>query len=527
MAKKITPKKKLPDATPTISNPEPTKPPNQIEETLRQGYSFDLAGGFGGYADPAIVYQGDPNYFGFPLWDTGYWGTYQTYRFMLAHYKVRNVRSKVLNAMIDATWELRIIDESVSKKLVNAVKALLPLRRQLIEDAFRAVDFGWQGFEKIWRVVKGQYQIDRLKPLLVDFTKVITDLKGNFIGLSQGGLKLPRIGIKTDRSAVEGTEPINGLDRYKSFIYTYDREGTNHTGRSRLENFRSTAWIGWIKVAQQLLTLGRKVTGFQPIIKVPAGDFMQNGVAVSWRDNAEKAMKKLVDGVGIVLENLSLRRVGQGNESRFSDPDALQKLAQASLVDVDVIDFGNQGPTIEGLLKQLTYYDKGIVEGYLHNPEEVGDSEHSTRSNTQQHHEQGELDPMSVCSSMDSYINDQVVNQILELNAGPEARGLIELYTPAIKTAKVQMARSFIGIMVQSNHVLGEKIADALGDGGMNQLFLDANLKTSKAWKDTKSETLELGKVDNSKGNFQSKPTKGDQPKDGSQSGGVDKSQNG
>ena len=82
---------------------------------------------------------------------------------------------------------------NVPDEWVNFAQQVLgPLRQSLIRDALRALEFGWAGFEKIWRIQNGRRVLARLKPLLWDCTEILVDEHGNPAGL----LNRPLEGIR-------------------------------------------------------------------------------------------------------------------------------------------------------------------------------------------------------------------------------------------------------------------------------------------------------------------------------------------
>lgn len=500
-------------SNPTQAVPLP-KPPAPGEETGSQGTLLgpglgpfipggpsDFGGGaswgYGGVGSSgsgaSYAGGGAANPCGFQGWGSYYYGFFWTYRFMLDHFKIAHVRAKVLNAIVDSEWEAKPFDDAVPKEWVDWVKdTLVPKRRDVMKDQYRGVDMGFAPAEKVWEIENGQYVFQYSKPLLVDWTRIVADGHGRFAGLNQGQLgSLPTIG--TD--LVVSGKAVAGLDTYKSWIYTYDQEAGNLYGRSRLENIRRSCWGQWLDVAQQLLRLGYKVSGVQAIFKVPGGTFKdKDGKDVSYREDVVKhAIPALVNGQGICLTNLSLQRNSQsGNSNKSPDPEMLALLAKTSLVEVDVIDFGNQTPAITGLLARLEHLEDGMVEGYLHSPREVDEAKQGGRADAEEHGDSGTLDPQMIVDDIDESFNKSVVDDALELRFGPEARGKVRVETPPLRDAKKAAARTMLTGMMQSCASVQARLPDMLGDKGMGDLLTEAGFNPQKTWSEAEPEESDM-----------------------------------
>ena len=107
-------------------------------------------------------------------------------------------------------------DDDAPKEALETMQAMFdPLRLQILDDAVRAIDYGWAGFEKIFSMRKGLFCLDYLKPMLHELTSILITDGGEYAGLTNNGEE---------------------LSAGKGFIFTYDGESGNLYGRGRVRN---------------------------------------------------------------------------------------------------------------------------------------------------------------------------------------------------------------------------------------------------------------------------------------------------
>lgn len=456
-------------------------PPEDGEQTGNQGIAFPggmmvgertwqandlgLRGNIG-WGAPGVM--GNPC--AFPYYGSLYLGTYNTYRWMLNHPKIRHARSIVMSPIIDADWEV-IKDESATQEMVDYVKdVILPLRNTFAEDAMRFLDFGWAGFEPVWGKSETYgYPLEWLKPLYPDLTTHLWDLKGNFVGFSQGG---------TENQM---------MVPYKAALITYDRECQNSYGRSRLENIRETAWRGWLDCAQQLSSLGGKIAGVIGMMFGPTGTFKDSdGNRVSYRQNMVDAINTMRNlGFAIFSQPTPANLLGSG-----TDPEKMAKVMDAITKSIRVqwYDAGNHSAAIEGFLKKMQHDEELMFEGYMRSPRTGSESRHGSRADAQTHTETGILDSEYVAGRFDDQFNRNVLDPALMLNFGPKAKGLVKVNTPALQDSSGSNARTIMGLMIQSNPILAFRIAAMMGNDGMRTLIATSGQTVTKAWDDTEGD---------------------------------------
>jgi hypothetical protein len=204
---------------------------------------------------------------GFPYWRMLLWGVEPVYRLMMQQQTIALARYIVTGPVRASAWDYTFFDASgkpIKGDDEPAIRWLkdnvLPLRRKVMRDAIRAVDYGWQPFAVTWEIRDGMYHPD-VRPLLPDSTTVLQDDGGNFAGLENYGEK--------------GGEPVRFND-LESWAPALDGEAGYAYGRSRLENVRTTAWAPWLNTVMRMRELESKLSGITPIVTHPPGGYVDD-----------------------------------------------------------------------------------------------------------------------------------------------------------------------------------------------------------------------------------------------------------
>jgi hypothetical protein len=389
----------IPEDAPAGANAKALAKPPTGEETGRQvNYGERLY-----WTGDAFTPNGGAcnNPCGFPGYGTLYAGSPATYRLIRRHPRVAHARAQVMNPVIANPWgwETR---EATPDAWVDLVRDML--EPQILDIKSHKVrgglDYGHAGSEKVWEVREGRYWLAKAaKPLSVDTTHILVDkTTGDFAGLRYGS----------------GDE---WLDRRKCWLWTYDGEAGELYGHSRLENIRETAWRDWLDCATQLYKLAEKASGIIPVVKTPAGTFKDStGASVTWKSNAETAINALRNARGVWFPTLAVP------ENRTPDNIALAKI---SLIDISVLDLGDQGPAIAAILSRMQHDEELMFAGYLRSPRTGMESQNGSRADSQQHTDTDTTDLELLDAQIARAFNRQVVDDVLVINFGEKARGAV------------------------------------------------------------------------------------------------------
>ena len=482
----------------TFASP-PINESQQGEQTNKQirGDKSEL---FIGNAFQNILLQANGGSFdnpmAYPAYSQLYVGSPVTYRWMLQHPTLRLVRSIAVSDILASKWEYRKKDDGVPDAQQEAVKENFNrLRTDLLCDFFiRGRDYGWASGEPIWEVNGRETTLARVKPLLPDYTTVLQDSFGNFIGLKNN--------VNEDGHApgIELSAP------YKAWKYTYDGECGYHYGRSWLENVRMTAWRSWLDSSQQLARLGGKITGTQIVVTTPTGTFPgPNGKTFNYRDIALDFVKQIaMGGPGGWIPGINIPTDPKGKADIAK---IISELVGKSQVSFQLLDFGSSTPAIEGFLKKMQHEEELMFEGGLR-PARAGlEAKHGAKADAEVHTDTGtknsELDDRQFARSCQS-----LVDCYLALNYGEGSCGNITIHTPPLVSNKLGLIRAII-LSLCNNPAFAQALCDVLNIDDLLS-FLDFTLLKGKKF--DSSSMLKYTQVHSPKAPGSSEPQGGRPP---------------
>jgi hypothetical protein len=350
-------------------------------------------------------------------------GTYQTYRQISAHPTNALVRGMVGSPIVANTWHWKKCRADVPDEWVELVQQVLwPLRQGIIRDCLKALEYGWAGFEKIWRIQNGRRVLARLKPLLWDCTDILVDEHGNVAGL----LNRP-----------EGEEPVL-LTAGKFFLFSYDGEAGNPYGRSRHENIRE-AWSESEQIRQRLAQYMRKVAGIVVQLHYPEGT--SRDAAGAERPNqwlGQQVLDAVSAGRSVMFPN---------GFASASDPRLAYELAGKSPWQLSTLQAGGTDHA-PGMKLVLEYYDALIFRGWLR-PERTGlESRYGSKADAKTHTDTATLDSELVDREIADAVTRGIVDELLVLNFGQRARGAVAIEPAPIETDGLEVLRGVLTALI-------------------------------------------------------------------------------
>lgn len=331
-------------------------------------------------------------------------GSFETYRAMRTDPTIALARAAAFAPIFTAPWTFKADDDAPDEwvKLVSGV--MMRLRDKYLNDAVRALDYGFQAFEKVWEIDDdGAFVIRKLKPLVPDFTEpLLTAETGEFVGLIANGVQL-------------GTE--------KCAWITYDSEAGDPYGRSRHENIRRWAWKPWMDMCKRINAYSDKGAGIVPIMHYPVGTSQSADGTVT--DNsvlAAQAITAIATQHGITIPNQLqawaediLRGGGVGGET-------LKELLAWRLTFLEAaVGHGSE------MLEVLKHYDAMKLRGWLVPERSVTEGQFGTKAEAGVHGDMGMAFGYSTAEDIIRQTNEQVVDQLLAVNFGPSAKGKVRI----------------------------------------------------------------------------------------------------
>lgn len=402
---------------------DPTKAQLQTEHTGEQATGW--AGGSLLYASGGCA----TNPCAFPGYGSLYGRTYTTYRWMLQHPIVRLVRAISTAPILASHWKYTPANDKVSQEWVDVIGQQFDrIRQRAVSDILRGRDYGWAGFEPLWEVRDGVWTLNELKPLTGDITTILTDKGGRFAGLTQG-LKKRGLNVDTQQGQTDGLPAP-----YKAWVYTYDRECGNLYGRSWLENIRETAWKDWLDCAQQLQKLSGSLAGTQIIGKSPS----------SMKEAFIAMVKAMANGAigGWVPSMLNDPKPGD-----TVDVEQQIELAKASIIDWELLDFGNRSAAIAGILARMQHAEELMFAGGLRPSRSGLEGQHGTKAEAGVHTDTGmlctELDDDDIAQQL-----QPMVDAVGALNWAGYKPGDVFIDPPPLVDTKSQKLQEFLKLLM-------------------------------------------------------------------------------
>jgi hypothetical protein len=268
--------------------------------------------------------------------------------------------------------------------------------------------------------------------LLPDITQILVDSHGNFAGF---------------RQQLADSAPSDLLGS-KAFLYTYDGECGNFYGRSRHENVR-VVWSQAMQTAERFAQYQKKIAGVIAQLHYPEGSSLDAaGVERSNDWIAQQILEAVSMGKSVRFPNLF---------ASIDDPATAADLAGKSQWVLSQFDLGGTDYS-PGLLNSLGYYDKLLFRGWLR-PERVGlEASHGTRADAETHSETSVLDSELVDRDFAAQFSAGVVDDVLMLNFGSQARGAVWVEPSPISDTKTEMVQAVLTALLREPQLAGSVV---------------------------------------------------------------------
>lgn len=331
--------------------------------------------------------------------------TYNVIRTITKQPTVALARALIAAPVVAARWSYETDDEVTDDRLRFIQDQLDPIREVIVQQAMDArIDYGWIGFEKVyisrtWEE-RDRIMIKRLKPLLHDLTYInVNAQSGAFEGFSQ-------IAYATVGTTVE-------LELPYSLLMSFGVEGTNWYGRSLVENIRRI-YNSWEDSNEGAERYDLKMAGHHWIIYYPTG--------YSSIDGVETDNKTVATTIANALEASGTIIVPRKVAAQITDLNQQQKdIAQW---EIELKEHAGQS---SDFIARMAYCDKLMVRGLLSPERSILEGQFGTKAEAGVHAglalTQRELEHRAIVR----FINWYLVDQLLALNFGEEARGSVRV----------------------------------------------------------------------------------------------------
>ncbi len=344
---------------------------------------------------------------------TSEFGTYAAYRLLRKDPTIALGRGLLVSGVLAGSWSVEAA-EGTPDALVDFVATLLPLREQIMRAAvgYGRVDFGWMPFEKIFIVDNGLISL-HLKPLLHDMTTILIDRTGSFNGYRQSNML----------TAVPIDVPVE-----QCLHIAFDVEGSNHYGVPLLENIRA-AQVSWTDCDAGAKRYDKKIAGSHFVIHYPPGTTQVDGETVENADIASQLLTALQSSGSMTLPATTADYVQELNDSNVS------KLYEWN---VELIsDLSARQPAFQS---RLAYLDSLKIRGLILPERSMLEGKFGTKAEAGEHIGLAITGMQEIDKAITRQVNEQLVNQLLTLNFGPDAAGKVRLVAAPL----VDMSAAFL-----------------------------------------------------------------------------------
>jgi hypothetical protein len=350
-------------------------------------------------------------------------GRLGTYRLMRGNPTIAIARVAATAPIRAARWSYQSRAGGADERVAFIRDQLEPIRPLLVGESLRALDFGFQAFEKVYAVQGGRLVLRRLKPLSPEGTAVLIDRRGGaFAGLRQGEVTLPAS---------------------KAFVFTYDGEPGDFYGRSRHENVRESAWAPWVDLLRRQGQYVNKAAGVVPLIEYPEG--VSHDRQGRSRDNfelAEAVAQQLGQGHGVTMPNV-LARYAEDMVRSGMDP------AQLRAWKISFLET-RAGHGSE-FVQMMRHFESLMLRGWLVPERTVAEGSAGTRADAAEHADLALVVAQQVLEDLVRHVNWHVIDPLLALNFGPDARGSVWVEPAPLLDEQAGFLRELVQRVLTSN----------------------------------------------------------------------------
>ncbi len=330
--------------------------------------------------------------------------TYETYRKIRRQPTVSLARALCVAPVVAAEWSVKSKDGVDDFRIRFIREQMMPIRDQFVQRAMETgIDYGWSAFEKVFTVRsfegRPSIMLRKLKDLLPDLTDIAVDPNtGAFAGFVQ-----PPHGSRV-------TDTQLGIG--ESLLIPWRYEGTQWYGEPLLEYCRRQ-FTQWCKADAGAERYDSKVAGSTWAVYYPWG---QSEIGGEIKDNNTIAAEIIaaIEAAGAIAIPQMQSRVVELNDQAPNNFGWKLELIDHT---------PKQGSFVE----RMSYLDKLFVRALLLPERSVIEGEYGTKAEATVHTTTAlalrELEHKHITRM----VNWHVVDQILAVNFGDDARGSVYL----------------------------------------------------------------------------------------------------
>ncbi len=341
-------------------------------------------------------------------------GTYRELRALRRDPTVALARGLLVSCIQAGGWTIEA-DEDVPDERRDFMKHILPLRDDFLGNtiAYGLVDYGWQGYEKIFAVRDGRIVIESLKPLLHDFTTILVTEQGRFNGYRQR----PNYGTAID------------LNPDKCFHSAFGVEAGGLYGRPLLADIHEASDM-WKECNAGAKRYDEKIAGSHWVIYYPPGTSMIDGVSTDNSDIATLIVNGLQSSGYVTLPSTTAAVLQELNTPEV-----------AGLYSWKVELISDASTRQESFSKRLSYLDTLKVRGLRMPERSILEGNFGTLAEATAHQDFAVTHMESIDRQIVASVNKQLINPLLRMNYGEQYVGKVRIVPAPLIDTQIEFLR--------------------------------------------------------------------------------------
>lgn len=359
--------------------------------------------------------------------------TYRQLRAIRTHPTIALARAVAMAPGVLSSWSVEKKDEQTPDQWVDYVsETLLPARPQIMETALGGGnDFGWQGWEKVFRLEEqgpfaGRITV-KLKALLHDITEIMVEETGGFFGFRQerDDVTVPReqsllVPLRSEAQMYHGNGLlINAFDTHTQWCQSND-------GAGRYD--QKIAGAHWVV---------RYPQGTTPVTTVELGVTTFDGTRKGNREIALEMISALKASGSVVLPAVTEGAAEWGIEL-VGDENG----KQASFND------------------RLKYLDSLLLRAFLVPERSALEGQFGTKAESEAQFDVALMIQQMAVNYITCMINWHVVDQLLVLNYGEAARGQVWFGAAPLVDTQAEFLRKVYDRILENDITMLEESAN-------------------------------------------------------------------
>ncbi len=386
-------------------------------------------------------------------------GTYPQLRAVRKDPTVSLARALLISCIQAGSWSIEA-DDDVSEDVTKFIEHMLPLREEFIYNAvaFGKVDFGWQGFEKIFDTDGNRIYIKSLKPLLHDMTVILVTKQGHFNGYKQNSMGWG--GLQPQAGSVGPVYPLE-IPLEKSFHIAFDVEAGYLYGMPLLESIRASMDM-WDECNDGARRYDKKLAGTHWVVKFPPGTGTLDGVTVDNGVIAAKVLAAMESSGSVAIPTTTA--------------EVLQEIVNADVANlyawhVELLD--DKGKKQASFNDRLKYLDSQKVRGLGFPERSILEGQFGTKAEASTHLNLALNNFEAIDREIARAMNKQLINQLVELNYGAELVGKVRLVAAPLVNEQIDFLQKIYGDLDDPNidvDALREELTVPSQEGGSEGL---------------------------------------------------------